>query len=272
MRKRAVTAGASMPVNFTRSPLVVMRRVLHALMLREVMTRFGSYRLGALWLILDPLIQVGVMVALFAGILNRVMPNVEYAIYLATGIVPWLMFGDIVNRGMASVNANKGLFSFRQVRPLDAFLARVFLEFFIYSLVFVIVLVVLMLVGYKVRMDRPLEFLLSYLSVAALATAISLLMMSLQAFVPEVRKAVGVSLRFLYLISGVILPMSVVPWEYRQYFMWNPLLHAMELGREAFFPAFHAVDASWSYLWFCVSVLALAASLAYRVSVKRMLS
>jgi len=129
-----------------------------------------------------------------------------------------------------------------------------------------------MVAGYKVRMDRPLEFLLAYFSIVALATSLSLLLMSVQAFVPEVRKGVGVVMRFLYLISGVILPMSVVPWEYRQYFLWNPLLHAMELAREAFFPAFHAVDASWSYLWFCVAATALSAAWAYRLSVKRMLS
>lgn len=261
-----------MRVTANRSPLVVARRVIHALLMREVLTRFGSYRMGALWLILDPLIQVGVFVLLFAGILNRVMPNVEYAVYLATGLVPWLMFGDIINRGMASISSNGGLFSFREVKPLDAFFARVFLEVLIYFCVFFIVLVLLSAIGFSASIHRPLEYLASFLLIAYLGSSISLILLCVSAYFPEVKKAASVVMRFLYLISGVIMPLSAIPSDYRSYLLWNPLLHAMELARESFFPAFHAIDASWMYLFTCAMILSLVASFAYSFCRRRLLS
>lgn len=255
-----------------KSPLVVARRVIHALLMREILTRFGSYRLGALWLILDPLIQVGVFVLLFAGILNRVMPNVDYAVYLATGLVPWLMFGDIINRGMSSVSSNKGLFSFREVKPIDAFFARVFLEVLIYFFVFLIVMIFLSLMGHKIYAHRPLEVFSAYLMIAYLGAGLSLFFMCIQTFFPEVKKAISVVMRFLYLISGVIMPLSAIPSEYRGYLNWNPLLHAMELARESFFPAFHAVSASWVFLFVSSMIVGLVASIAFSVSKRRMLA
>lgn len=39
----------------------------------------------------------------------------------------------------------------------------------------------------------------------------------------------------LYLISGVIMPVSFVPMPYRDWLLWNPLVHGLELVRLGFF-------------------------------------
>ncbi len=265
-------APSVMSVRHTRSPVLIARRVIYALLMREVLTRFGAYRFGVVWLLLDPLIQVLIMVGLFAGVFHRMMPNVDYAVFIAVSIVPWMMFSNIITRGMVAVESNKGLFAFRQVRPIDALVARVVLEVLVHAAALVVVIFILHLLGYVVSLGRPIEFLLACFLMAFMASALALILICVQRVAPEVKKGVEVVMRLLYFVSGIIIPMSAIPASYRHYFDWNPLLHAMEFVHEAFFPAFHSVGGSWSYLAFSALVLNLIACVVYFLSSRKLLA
>ena len=53
----------------------------------------------------------------------------------------------------------------------------------------------------------------------------------------------------LYLISGVILPLSTVPQPYRDWLLFNPIAHGLEATRLGFSPTYHAVpELSMPYL------------------------
>ena len=52
----------------------------------------------------------------------------------------------------------------------------------------------------------------------------------------------------LYLISGVIWPVSSMPQPYRNILMFNPIVHGLEAVRQGFVPYYHAVaGASLAY-------------------------
>ena len=107
-----------MLINKHPKPIVVTRRVIFALFLRELKTRFGEYKLGVFWIFLDPLIQVAFFMLLFGYIFKRVMPNVDYTVYATTGILTWLMFKNVLTKGMAAIESNKGLLIFRIVETV----------------------------------------------------------------------------------------------------------------------------------------------------------
>ena len=110
-------------------------------MLREIKTRFGAYRLGIVWALVEPLTHV-VVLSLIFGIRSRTAPGaVEFPIFLATGIIPFVMFRNMVTRTMMTVEANRALFTYPQVRPFDTLIARFILEIVIYSIVFVVFMV-----------------------------------------------------------------------------------------------------------------------------------
>ncbi|EJT6891870.1 ABC transporter, partial [Escherichia coli] len=48
-----------------RSSFQVLRDVTFGLLIRELKTRFGSYRLGYAWALLDPLLMIGLFSAIF---------------------------------------------------------------------------------------------------------------------------------------------------------------------------------------------------------------
>ena len=75
-----------------RSGTRVMAIAIRALFLRELQTRFGQYRLGYLWIILEPIFSIGILFVLFGTIMQKTLPNISYEVFLLNGIVPFFMF------------------------------------------------------------------------------------------------------------------------------------------------------------------------------------
>src|SRR5690606_21073089 len=107
-----------------RGGLAVMQASIRALILRELQTRFGQYRLGYVWVFLEPLLTIGILVLLFGTIRERAAPGIDYLVFLINGMIPFFMFRTGVTLGMSAVESNKGLFSYRAVNPIDALIAR----------------------------------------------------------------------------------------------------------------------------------------------------
>src|SRR5690242_4852375 len=111
-----------------RSPLEVQRAVLFALFVRELKTRFNGSWSGLVWVLLEPLFKLLVMVAIFGALGRTVSPSIDYPVFVLTGLLPFYVFRNLVLRLMEAVDANRGLFAYRQVKPMDAIVSRALLE------------------------------------------------------------------------------------------------------------------------------------------------
>ena len=76
----------------------------------------------------------------------------------------------------------------------------------------------------------------------------------------------------LMIISGIILPISSIPEPYRQYLLFNPLLHGIEEVRLGFWHSYHTVDTSLSYLYIWVLVLLVIGFALYRALETRLVT
>ncbi|MER1974072.1 MAG: ABC transporter permease, partial [Psychrobacter alimentarius] len=109
-----------------------MGAAFHALLMRELQTRFGGYRLGYLWAPLEVLFQIIIMLVIFGTFRERLVPGMPFSLFLITGMVPFRMFQRIAVRAMSAADANKGLLMYRSIRHIDVIIARSFLELIIY--------------------------------------------------------------------------------------------------------------------------------------------
>jgi capsular polysaccharide transport system permease protein len=228
--------------------LSVMRTVVHALLLRELKTRFGEYRLGYLWALLEPLAHLSMLLLIFGVLMRRVMPDISFPVFLVNGIVPYLMFSSICSRALNAVEANRGLFSYRPVRPVDAVLARALLEMLVYGSVYLLLMTVLYGVDEPIRLDNLLQLSASWLLLWLLSLGCALVFMVAGHAVKSADKVLPLLMKPLYFISGVMFSIHVVPSEYRWMLDWNPLLHAFELMRHAVCPSYPLYDISLGYL------------------------
>lgn len=77
-----------------------MGAAFHALLMRELQTRFGSYRLGYLWAPLEITLQMVIMLVVFGAIMKRALPGMDYMLFLVAGFTPFFMMQKIANRSL----------------------------------------------------------------------------------------------------------------------------------------------------------------------------
>ncbi|HET9644163.1 MAG TPA: ABC transporter permease [Burkholderiaceae bacterium] len=245
-----------------RHPFDVQRSVLYALVLRELKTRFGGRWLGVYWAVFDPLAQVAVLTVLLGGFHRAVLPGIDYPVFLVTGMVPFYMFRNLSLRLMDGVDANRALFSYRQVKPIDTLVARALLEVGVYAVISLIMFGIFSAFGMAWTPYQPLQTLVLGGLLVGFGFGLGLFLAVATDSFHQSRAIVRVIFLPLYLMSGVLTPLHVIPVEWRPVLMLNPMVHALELSRAYFLPNYRVAEgASLGYVA-CSSLVALAAGLA----------
>ena len=128
--------------------MAIQRRTLHALMMREVITRFGRNNLGALWLVVEPMLfTLGIATMWNAMGMNHgsSLPIVAFAV---TGYSSVLLWRNCAGHSLGAIDENRPLLFHRNVKIIDAFLIRSVLEIFGATASFMILAIAFTLIGW----------------------------------------------------------------------------------------------------------------------------
>lgn len=235
-----------------RSGLVVMYASVRALFFRELQTRFGHYRIGYVWALLEPVLSVIFMLILFGAIVKRVLPGIEYPVFLINGILPFFVFRKSVTQALGAIEANAGLLSYRNVKPIDIIIARSGLEFLLYFVCYVFLSLVLVWIGYEISLSHIPYLLFCWLGLLLFSFGVASCFLVVGSWSREVNKVITPFFILLYFMSGALFPLHRVPEQYLVYFLWNPLAHLFELMRHSVAPSYSALPGvSMSYFLVC---------------------
>lgn len=254
-----------------RSGLKVMGAAFHALLMRELQTRFGSFRLGYLWAPLEVILQVLIFLIIFSAIRERLVPGMDYALFLVAGMVPFRMFQKIAQRALGAVEANKGLLMYRAVRHIDIIIARSFLEFIIYFFTFVILLLGLSFFDIHISFSNIHLVLICWLTFFLFSFGVALIMMVVGFYGGEMSKIITVIFTILYFSSGIIYPLSIVPEPYFSYLLYNPFIHNIELMRHAVAPNYPSYHIDFGYFLEWTAAVLFLGLLMYKAAEKDMI-
>lgn len=230
-------------------------QVIHALLLREVKTRFGDSRLGYGWALLEPMFWIGPLVVLYYALGRPAPYGLPVFPFLITGMVPFLMWRHTVTRAIASISGNAGLLAYPQVRPLDLVVARAVLECTTYLIVLTLLMGGQGLFSGNLRVDSVLEVLVGFFLTAALGSSLGLVFCGLNVFLPVVEKISNVLVRMAFWGSAVFYPADAMPARTREIILYNPLAHSIELIRDGWFAGYSAQHVSILYPAYWVLVL-----------------
>lgn len=233
-----------------RSGLIVQGRVIKALMLREIHTINGNSKLGYLWVLIQSIFGIAVFwgVRHFMGA-TQAPHGMGMAMFLAIGFGVWNIFSDVIARSMTAVSGNKALLTFPQVTELDVMIARMLVT--TATQIFVTILII---ASARIMLGEPLvlgslPLLLTLIVVVPLMSlGFGLVFSSLAVFVPVLEKLIPMLLRILFFVSGVFFSISVFSQSMTSILLWNPVLHAVELLREAMHAPYVIQGVSFSYL------------------------
>lgn len=246
----------------TRTPWEIQRSVLFALILRELRTRAGKNWVGVLWTLAEPLAQTLLLISVF-GILRHVASaNMEFPVFLISGMMPFFLFRTLAQRLTEAIDTNRGLFSYRQVKPIDTVVARGLFESMLWLAVFILTVGIMAWYGLDAIPKQPLELMGAVSLAAALGFGLGLMMAVLTHDRPRLRTLVRMAYFPLYFVSGVIFSVASLPAVYQRWLLWNPLLHVVELSRNAFEPAHALMEGITPAYPGAVALVLLAAGLA----------
>lgn len=226
----------------------IQKAVVMALIIRETKTRFGKYRLGYLWAVLEPTAHLLIMLAIFGYVMGRTMPDISFSVFLVNGIIPYFIFSDISVRSIKAIESNQGLFNYRPVKPIDTLIARVVLESIIYVFSYAILMSFLFILGEQFSLFGILMLSCTWLLLIIFSCGVGLIFMVIGNIVPETERFLPIIIKPLYFASCVMYPLHAIPKEYWPYLLWNPLVHAVELSREAVVSHYVSGGVSLEYL------------------------
>ncbi|BFT62226.1 ABC transporter permease [Pseudomonas moorei] len=225
-----------------RSPLQIKKSVIFALVLREARSRFGDRRMGASWTLIEPICHLLILSVLFGLLRGRTVAGIDFPVFVLVGLAPFLLFRNTALRLMNSPKENRALFSYKQIKPLDTYIARVLVEFSISATVYAILVFGFAWFGFDMAIKSPIEWMLTVLLGVVFSFGLGMLLSLIAHAMPSSALFIRMMFFPLYFMSGVLIPASYLPHAMLPLLLLNPFLHLMELIRAEIFPHYVPVD------------------------------
>lgn len=257
-----------------RSSLTIQLTVLKSLLLREIKGKYGEFKLGFLWAIIEPLTHIVILSYVFGTIKGKTLAGIDFPIFVTLGVIPFLTFRKTVSQCTGAIDSNAGLFEYTHVKPVDAVFARILAEFLTALLIVLIVFGFYLLLGYDLSVANPPRLIGTFALLVFLTSGLGLTLSVFGRLYKETKKFVSIFLRPIYFLSAIFYSIEIVPQQFRDYLLWNPMLHIISLFRESLFGdiVFDAYYADPAYVFKIGFVMNFFGLLAHKYYAKRLLN
>lgn len=210
-------------------------RVLKALMLRELTTRFGRENIGFLWIMAEPLlfaVLVGIMWTYLKGPEEH---GVGIIAFVASGYIPLTFLRQSFSRSTNIFQVNGSLLYHRQVKVTDFILVRVLIEFVGATMAWLFIAFALGVLGYIPAPAFPGMMVAGWFLYGLVVLSICFVLAPLSEMSEIIEKIMPVSVYIAIPISGTFTMASWAPPAAREYLLMSPMVNAMEMIRYGLF-------------------------------------
>lgn len=213
----------------------VQWRVIHALLMREILTRYGRRNLGFLWLFVEPMLfttGVTTIWTLTKAVHGSNLPIVAFAL---TGYSAVLLWRNMPSRCIGAIEPNLSLMFHRNVRVIDIFLARLILEGAGATISFVTLALFYTYIGWLEPPQDMLTIVAGWLLIAWFGSSLAIFLGAL-AEKTEVIDKIWHPISYLaFPLSGAGFMVDAMPPAAQQYILLVPMVNGVELVREGYF-------------------------------------
>lgn len=215
--------------------LAIQMRVIHALFLREVITRFGRHGLGVLWLILEPMMFTLGVAGLWYFAQLHTVSNIPIIAFAITGYSSILLWRNVSSRCVKAIEPNLSLMYHRNVKVLDIFVARFLLEFVGASASITVLTLFFASIGVMQWPHDILLVLQGWLLLAWFALALGLIVGALSERSEFIERIWHVMTYLLFPLSGAGYMVDWLPKAAQEIVLWLPMVHGVEMIRHGYF-------------------------------------
>lgn len=210
----------------------VQTRVIHALMIRELTTRFGRENIGFLWIMVEPLLFAGLVATIWRLTKGPEEHGVGIVAFVVTGYIPITLFRHGIARSIAVFTANGSLLYHRQIKIVDFIFARFAIEFFGSLMAYIFVATILVAFDeFPIPADIGL-FIAGWMIYSLFCFSLCLVIAPLSEVSEIAEKFIPAIMYIMIPFSGLFTMSSWLTPQMRDFLMWSPFVNGMEMMRK----------------------------------------
>lgn len=213
----------------------VQKRVIFALLMREIITRYGRHNIGFLWLFVEPMLFTLAVSLLWGALkLNHVsaLPITAFAV---TGYSSILLWRNMPGRLIGSIGPNLALMYHRQVKVIDIFISRLLLEFMGATISFIVLTIVFWTFDWMRLPEDLLKVMGGWLLLTWFGSGLAILLGSFAEEYEVIEKLWHPLAYIIMPLSGAGFIVDSLPPVGQYWILYLPMVDAIEYLREGFF-------------------------------------
>lgn len=231
-----------------RRSLAIQVRVIGALLMREVLTRYGRHNIGFLWLFVEPMMfTVGVTI-LWTATQAFHQSNIPIVAFSVTGYSSVLLWRNMPARCVSAIVPNLALMYHRHVKVFDIFASRIVLEAAGSTIAFVVLATFFVAMGWMNPPEDIVQVMGAWALLAWFGAALGLLVGALSERTDIVEKLWHPISYILFPLSGAVFMVDWLPPAAQDAVLVLPMVHGVEMLREGWFGSL--VRAHYTFAYF----------------------
>jgi capsular polysaccharide transport system permease protein len=210
----------------------IQLRVIGALLMRELTTRFGRENIGFLWIMVEPLLFAGLVAIVWRFMKGPEEHGVSIVAFVISGYIPITLFRNSVSRCISIFAVNGSLLYHRQIKILDFIFVRVLIETVGGMMAFTFLAVIL---AYFDLFPVPADFgylVFGWALYCFFTFSVCLIISPLSEVSEVLEKFMPVTVYIMIPFSGTFTMASWLTPTVREIMLWSPPVHAMEMMRQ----------------------------------------
>lgn len=216
----------------TLNELRFVKFALASFVINNLRRRYQRSFLGFAWSLLNPLLMMIVLTAVFSILFHR-DPR-TFSIYVFTGMLPWIFISDSITMGSLSITSAEGFMKKVYIPKIFFPLVAVTTEVINFGLSLISMMFLALFVGLKLHwtlMLLPFAIGLTYLYTFGIVLALALATV----YFRDLTHLVRVVLQSFFYLIPIVYPVSAIPEKYAAFFLANPFSQFINLYRQIVF-------------------------------------
>lgn len=255
----------SAPETPFRTSLAIQGRVIWALLMREILTRYGRHNIGFLWLFVEPMLFTLGVTALWTAtkaVHGSDLPIVAFAL---TGYSSVLLWRNMPARCIDAIEPNRSLLFHRNVRVIDIFLTRILLEAAGATSSLMVLGTFFVITGMMSPPEDVLQVVGGWLMLAWFGAALAIFLGAASEKSEIVHKLWHPLSYLMFPLSGAAFLLSALPPQAQAILKYLPMINGTEYLREGFFGSKIQAIYDMPYMTACNLVLTILGLCILRV-------
>ena len=215
--------------------LSIQRRVIWALFLREILTRFGRHNIGFLWLFVEPMLFTLGVTAMWTALRSVHGSNLPIVAFAITGYSSVLLWRNMTSRCIGALQPNLSLLYHHNVRPIDVYAARLLLEGVGATMSFVFLVVLFGFIGWLQMPEDVLQVFAAWVLLWWFGSSLAVCLGSFSEQSETIEKLWHPVSYLLFPLSGAAFLVDALPKQAQDAVLWLPMVNGTEYLREGYF-------------------------------------